>query len=66
MFPEKVSPNVYTVLFENDEVKVLKVMFELGEIDVMYRCGVIIFYAVSGGKLARTSEDFTINEMDIA
>lgn len=32
----------------------------------MYRCGVIIFYAVSGGKLARTSEDFTINEMDIA
>ena len=62
ILPEEVSPNVYKVLLENDDVKVLEVTFEPGESDNMHDHGVITFYAVKGGKLQATLPDGTIME----
>ena len=64
ILPEEVSPNVYQVLLENDDVKIIEVTFEPGESDNMHDHGVITFYAVKGGKLQATLPDGTIRESE--
>ena len=63
--PEIVSPNVYKVLLDNEEVKVLEVLFEPGEGDLMHEHGVITYFALNGGKMKNTLFDGTENEMTI-
>ena len=60
--PEKVSPDVYKVLLENEDVKVLEVTFAPGQSDNMHDHGVMTFYAVKGGKLQATLPDGTVRE----
>ena len=60
--PEKVSPDVYKVLLENADVKVLEVTFKPGQSDKLHKHNVMTFYAVQGGQLQITSPDGTIRE----
>ena len=60
--PEKVSPDVYKVLLENEDVKVLEVTFKPGQSDNFHKHNVMTFYAVQGGSLQVTSPDGTIRE----
>ena len=46
LLPEEVSPDVYKVLLDNDDVKVLEVTFEPGQSDNMHQHGVITFYGI--------------------
>ena len=64
ILPEEVSPEVYKVLLENDDVKVLEVTFAPGQSDVMHEHGVLTYYGIKGGKLQNTLPDGTIREMD--
>ncbi len=63
--PEEVSPEVYKVLLENDDVKVVEVVFEPGQSDKMHQHGVMTFYGVKGGKLQSTLPDGTVNENQV-
>ena len=65
ILPEKVSPDVYKVILDNDEVKVLEVTFAPGQGDNMHEHGVITYYGIDGGKLQNTLADGTVNEMDV-
>lgn len=65
ILPEVVSPDVYKVLLENDDVKVLEVTFAPGQSDNMHEHGVITYYGIKGGKLQNTLPDGTVREMDV-
>jgi quercetin dioxygenase-like cupin family protein len=65
ILPEEVSPDVYQVIFENDDVKVLDVTFVPGQGDNIHEHGVITYYGIKGGKLENTLPDGTINEMEV-
>tara|TARA_A100001037_G_C15149413_1_gene638232 strand:+ start:3714 stop:4418 length:705 start_codon:yes stop_codon:yes gene_type:complete len=66
ILPEEVSPDVYQVMFEDDEVKVLMATFAPGQSDKMHEHAVISYYAVKGGKLKNTLPDGTVKEMEVA
>ena len=66
ILPEDVSPDVYKVLLENDEVKVTEVTFKPGQGDEMHQHGVMSIYGITGGKLQNTSPDGTVREMEVA
>ena len=61
ILPEEVSPEVYKVLLENDDVKVVEVVFEPGESDKMHQHGAMTFYGVKGGKLQSILPDGTVS-----
>ena len=65
ILPEEVSPDVYKVLLENEEVKVTEVTFEPGQGDEMHQHGVMSIYGITGGKLQNTSPDGTVREMEV-
>ena len=65
ILPEEVSPDVYKVLLENEDVKVLEVTFAPGQGDNMHEHGVITYYGIKGGKLQNTLADGTVQEMDV-
>ena len=65
ILPEEVSPDVYQVIFENDDVKVLDVTFAPGQGDNMHEHGVITYYGIKGGKLQNTLPDGTVKEMEV-
>jgi len=64
ILPEEVSPEVYKVLLENDDVKVLEVTFAPGQSDLMHEHGVLTYYGIKGGKLQNTLPDGTVREME--
>lgn len=64
ILPEEVSPDVYKVILENDDVKVLDVTFAPGQGDNMHEHGVITYYGIKGGKLQNTLADGTVKEME--
>ena len=64
ILPEEVSPEVYKVLLENDDVKVLEVTFAPGQSDQMHEHGVLTYYGIKGGKLQNTLPDGTVREME--
>ena len=66
ILPEEVSPDVYKVLLDNEEVKVTQVTFEPGQGDEMHQHGVMSIYGITGGKLQNTSPDGTVREMEVA
>ena len=65
ILPEEVSPDVYKVVLENEDVKVLEVTFAPGQGDNMHEHGVITYYGIKGGKLQNTLSDGTVKEMDV-
>ena len=66
ILPEEVSPDVYKVLLENEEVKVTEVTFKPGQGDEMHQHGVMSIYGITGGKLQNISPDGTVREMEVA
>ena len=65
ILPEEVSPDVYQVVLENDDVKVLNVTFAPGQGDNVHEHGVITYYGIKGGKLQNTLADGTVKEMEV-
>jgi quercetin dioxygenase-like cupin family protein len=65
ILPEEVSPDVYQVILENDDVKVLDVTFAPGQGDNIHEHGVITYYGIKGGKLQNTLPDGTVKEMEV-
>ena len=66
ILPEEVSPDVYKVLLDNEEVKVTEVTFKPGQGDEMHQHGVMSIYGITGGKLQNISPDGTVREMEVA
>ena len=66
ILPEEVSPDVYKVLLDNEEVKVTEATFKPGQGDEMHQHGVMSIYGITGGKLQNTSPDGTVREMEVA
>ena len=66
ILPEEVSPDVYKVLLDNEEVKVTEVTLKPGQGDEMHQHGVMSIYGITGGKLQNTSPDGTVREMEVA
>ena len=65
LLPEEVSPDVYKVLLDNEDVKVLEVTFEPGQSDNMHDHYPATFYLLQGGKAQVTMPDGTVNEREI-
>ena len=65
ILPEEVSPDVYQVVLENDDVKVLDVTFAPGQGDNIHEHGVITYYGIKGGKLQNTLPDGTVKVMEV-
>ena len=65
ILPEEVSPDVYQVVLENDDVKVLNVTFAPGQGDNVHEHGVITYYGIKGGKLQNTLADGSVKEMEV-
>ena len=63
--PEEVYPEVYKVLLENEDVKVLEVTFKPGQSDELHRHNVMTFYAIEGGKMQVALPDGTVKEDEI-
>ena len=64
LLPEKVSPNIYEVLLENEAVKVMKVTFAPGQEDNMHDHYPFTGYLLDGGKAQVTMPDGTVNERE--
>ena len=65
ILPEEVSPDVYKVILDNDDVKVIEATFAPGQGDNMHEHGVITYYGINGGKLQGMLPDGTVNEMNV-
>jgi quercetin dioxygenase-like cupin family protein len=65
LLPEKVSPDVYEVLLDNETVKVMKVSFAPGQSDNMHDHYPFTFHLLDGGEAQVTMPDGTINERQI-
>ena len=65
LHPEKVSPDIYKVLLDNEHVKVLEVTFAPGQSDSMHEHYAMTAYVIEGGKAQITLPDGTVSERDI-
>ncbi len=65
LLPEEVSPDIYKVLLDNEDVKVLEVTFEPGQSDNLHDHNPMTIYVLEGGKVQGTLPDGTVNERDI-
>ena len=63
--PDMVSPDVYKVLLENEDVKVLEAVFAPGQSDNMHDHNPMTAYVLEGGKAQITLPDGTVNEREI-
>jgi quercetin dioxygenase-like cupin family protein/uncharacterized MnhB-related membrane protein len=63
--PELVSPDVYRVLFEDENIKVIEVEHEPGESDDFHGHHPMTWYAVQGGTLEMTTEDGSVSVVEI-
>ena len=64
LLPEKVSPQIYEVLLENEAVKVMKVTFAPGQEDNMHDHYPFTGYLINGGKAQVTMPDGKVNERE--
>lgn len=55
--PVKLSPRMYTVLLENDHVRVLEFRARPGESEPMHAHPAATFYDISGGRFKITTPD---------
>ena len=63
--PEEESPDVYKVLFDNEDVKVLEVTFAPGQSDNMHDHHPMTIHVIKGGKVQGTLPDGTVSEREI-
>jgi len=63
--PVEVAPDVYTVLFENDRVRLFEVREAPGVGSAMHSHPDYVIYAVSGGKVKFTSGSGETAELEI-
>ena len=63
--PAKVSPDIYKVLTDNDDVTVMEITFKPGQSDNMHSHLVHTVYVIQGGKIKLTMPDGTTKEMEI-
>ncbi len=63
--PAKVSPEIYKVLVDNDDVTVMEITFKPGQSDNKHSHLVHTVYVIQGGKIKLTMPDGTAKEMDI-
>ncbi len=62
--PKIVASNVYTVLNENEKMRVVRVTFKVGETAKMHHHPQHVIYVLKGGKLSLTSGGKT-QEVDL-
>lgn len=62
--PVKLSPTMYTVLLENDQVRVLEFRCKAGEKEPMHFHPAAVAYSVSAGKYRMTTKDGKVTEGD--
>ncbi len=60
--PVKISPNIYKVLLDNDQVRVLDIHLQPGDKSPMHSHPNSVVYTVSGGTVRFTAEDGKTNE----
>ena len=63
--PAKVSPDIYKVLTDNDDVTVMEITFKPGQSDNMHSHLVHTVYVIQGGKIKLTMPDGTAKELEI-
>ncbi len=63
--PAKVSPDIYKVLTDNDDVTVMEITFKPGQSDNMHSHMVHTVYVIQGGKIKLTMPDGTSKEMEV-
>jgi len=63
--PAKVSPDIYKVLTDNDDVTVMEITFKPGQSDNMHSHLVHTVYVIQGGKIKLTMPDGTSKEMEV-
>jgi quercetin dioxygenase-like cupin family protein len=63
--PAKVSPDIYKVLVDNDDVTVMEITFKPGQSDKMHSHMVHTVYVIQGGRIKLTMPDGTANELDL-
>ena len=64
--PATVASNVYTLLMENDRVRVFDVHFKPGATAKMHWHPDHLGYVLKGGKLELTMKDGTINKLEVS
>ena len=64
--PAEVAPNVYSVLFENERVRLLEVRLRPGEGSARHSHPDYLVYALEGGKVRLTSPDGESGEVDVS
>lgn len=62
--PVKLSPKMYTVLLENDQVRVLEFRCKPGEKEPMHSHPALVAYSVTAGKFRSTTPDGKSEEGD--
>ena len=55
--PENVSPDIYKVLYENDDYIILEATFEPGQGDNLHTHSDMFYYVIQGSMMQITSED---------
>jgi len=63
--PAKVSPDIYKVILDNDDVTVMEITFKPGQSDNMHSHLVHTVYVIQGGKIKLTMPDGTSKEMEV-
>jgi quercetin dioxygenase-like cupin family protein len=63
--PVEVAPNIYTVLFENERVRLLRVQIEPGGSSPIHSHPAYLAYALAPGKLTFTSESGDKEEFEL-
>jgi len=63
--PAKVSPDIYKVILDNDDVTVMEITFKPGQSDNMHSHMVHTVYVIQGGKIKLTMPDGTSKEMEV-
>jgi quercetin dioxygenase-like cupin family protein len=62
----KISPDIHKVIFENDQIRVLKVTVKPGDTVAMHRNPENINYILKSGTLRLTSPDGSAMNIDVA
>lgn len=63
--PVAVSPHIYTVLFENDEIRVLEIRYRPGERDAPHSHPAYTVLAIEGGTLRVHTDDSQSHDQTI-
>ena len=61
----KAAPNIYTLLLENERVRVFSLLFKPGDVAPMHSHPDHVAYALSDGKLRITTPEGKSDDLDI-